>query len=141
MHPYRTHTCAELRPEHTGTKARLSGWVHVKRDHGNLLFVDLRDHHGLTQCVIDVESPLFKEVEGVRVESVVTLTGTVVERSAETVNPKHPTGEVELRIDGKVPHRAARRIGFKLQRAEISGSTLGWLAPMRGRVRRRMVPI
>ena len=99
MHPYRTHTCADLRPEHTGGTARLSGWVHAKRDHGNLLFVDLRDHHGLTQCVIDVESPLFKTVEAVRVESVVTLTGAVVERSAETVNPKHPTGQVELRID------------------------------------------
>ncbi len=121
MHPYRTHTCAELRPEHTGTKARLSGWVHVKRDHGNLLFVDLRDHHGLTQCVIDVESPLFKEVEGVRVESVVTLTGTVVERSPETVNPKHPTGQVELRIEAITVESAAEVLPVLVASDEEAG--------------------
>ena len=99
MHPYRTHHCGELRPDDTGREVRLSGWVHAKRDHGNLLFVDLRDHQGLTQCVIDVESPLFEAVEAVRVESVVTVTGPVVARSSETVNPKVPTGEVEVRID------------------------------------------
>ena len=66
MHPYRTHTCGELRPDHTGQTARLSGWVHRKRDHGNLLFIDLRDHYGLTQCVIDTSSPLFGVAETVR---------------------------------------------------------------------------
>ena len=98
MHPYRSHTCGELRPGNTGAEARISGWVHRKRDHGNLLFVDVRDHYGITQCVIDVSSPLFAEVEAVRPESVVTVTGKVVERSAETVNPNLPTGEVELAV-------------------------------------------
>ncbi len=98
MHPYRTHTCGELRLGHAGDVARLSGWVHRKRDHGNLLFVDLRDHYGLTQCVIDVSSPLFRAVEDVRLESVITVTGTVVKRSEDTINSKLPTGEVELAI-------------------------------------------
>ena len=99
MHAYRTHTCGELRREHEGEPARLSGWVHRKRDHGNLLFVDLRDHYGLTQCVIDSSSPVFAEVEAIRLEAVVTATGRVVRRSADTVNPDLPTGEVELVIE------------------------------------------
>ncbi|MCH7888362.1 MAG: aspartate--tRNA ligase [Proteobacteria bacterium] len=99
MHRYRTHTCGELRREHVGRTARLSGWVHRKRDHGNLLFVDLRDHYGLTQCVIDVDRPAFAAIETVRPESVVTITGKVVARSAETVNPKLATGEVEVTIE------------------------------------------
>ena len=98
MHPYRSHTCGELRLAHAGQSARLSGWVHRKRDHGHLLFVDLRDTHGLTQCVIDVSSPLFEALESARVESVITVTGPVVARAAETVNPELPTGEVELRV-------------------------------------------
>ena len=98
MHPYRTHTCGELRPAHVGRTARLSGWVHRKRDHGNLLFIDLRDHYGLTQCVIDISGPLFGLAEAVRAESVVTVTGEVVKREPETVNPNLPTGEVELAI-------------------------------------------
>ena len=99
MHAYRTHTCGELRREHEGEPARLSGWVHRKRDHGNLLFVDLRDHYGLTQCVIDSSSPVFAEVEAIRLEAVITATGRVVRRSADTVNPDLPTGEVELVIE------------------------------------------
>ncbi len=99
MHAYRTHTCGELRREHEGEPARLSGWVHRKRDHGNLLFVDLRDHYGLTQCVIDSSSPIFAEVEAIRLEAVITATGRVVRRSADTVNPDLPTGEVELVIE------------------------------------------
>jgi aspartyl-tRNA synthetase len=98
MHAYRTHTCGALRFVDAGKSARLSGWVHRKRDHGQLLFVDLRDHYGVTQTVIDVSSPLFKQADALKLESVITLTGTVVERSAETVNPKLPTGEVELQI-------------------------------------------
>jgi aspartyl-tRNA synthetase len=98
MHPYRTHTCGQLRLEHVGGEARLSGWVHRKRDHGQLLFVDLRDHYGITQCVVDVSSPIFKELEGARLESVVTVTGKVVARSKETVNPTLPTGEIELQV-------------------------------------------
>jgi len=98
MHAYRTHTCGALRLADAGKTARLSGWVHRKRDHGQLLFVDLRDHYGVTQTVIDVSSPLFKQADALKLESVVTLTGTVVERSPETVNRKLPTGEVELQI-------------------------------------------
>ncbi|HUL09148.1 MAG TPA: aspartate--tRNA ligase [Candidatus Acidoferrum sp.] len=98
MHIYRTHTCNALTAAEVGREARLSGWVHRKRDHGNLLFIDLRDHYGVTQCVIDTSSPLFKAVEAVRVESVVTITGKVVNRPAETVNPKLATGEIELQI-------------------------------------------
>ena len=102
MHPYRTHTCGELRASHAGSTVRLSGWVHRKRDHGHLLFLDLRDHYGITQCVIDTSSPLFATATGARPESVVTITGGVVIRTAETVNPQLPTGEVELRIDALI---------------------------------------
>ncbi|HEV2161921.1 MAG TPA: aspartate--tRNA ligase [Stellaceae bacterium] len=98
MHLYRTHNCGALRPDHEGKTVRLSGWVHRKRDHGQLLFVDLRDHFGVTQCVIDVASPLFKQADGLKLESVLTVTGKVVRRSPETVNPKLPTGGVELQI-------------------------------------------
>ena len=98
MHPYRTHTCGELRPDHIDETVRLSGWIHRMRDHGNLVFVDLRDHFGVTQCVIDVSSELFATVEAARVESVITVTGPVVARSEETVNPNIETGQVEVRI-------------------------------------------
>ncbi|MDR3438435.1 aspartate--tRNA ligase [Telmatospirillum sp.] len=98
MHCYRTHNCGQLRSQDAGTTVRLSGWVHRKRDHGNLLFVDLRDHYGLTQCVVDVSSPIFKILEAARPESVVTVTGKVVNRSADTINSKLPTGEIELQV-------------------------------------------
>lgn len=99
MHIYRTHTCGQLRSSHAGETVRLSGWVHRKRDHGNLIFIDLRDHYGLTQCVTDVDAPIFKIVETLRNESVITVTGKIVPRTPETVNPKMDTGEVELHID------------------------------------------
>ncbi len=99
MHPYRTHTCGELRLDDAGDPARLSGWVHRKRDHGNLLFVDVRDHYGVTQCVIDVSSPLFEIASTMRPESVMTVTGKVVRRSEDTVNSSLPTGDVELTIE------------------------------------------
>jgi aspartyl-tRNA synthetase len=98
MHAYRTHTCGALRVADTGRTVRLSGWAHRKRDHGQLLFIDLRDHYGITQCVIDISSPLFRMADALRLESVVTLTGRVAARSPETVNPKLDTGEVELVI-------------------------------------------
>jgi aspartyl-tRNA synthetase len=97
MHAYRTHSCAELRLGNVGDTVRLSGWVHRKRDHGHLLFVDLRDHHGITQIVTDTDSPAFKTLDRLRVESVVTVEGQVVARSAETVNPNLGTGEIEVR--------------------------------------------
>ena len=98
MHPYRTHTCGELRDANAGDTVRLSGWIHRKRDHGNLLFVDLRDQYGITQCVIDTSSPIFATVEDARLETVITVTGPVVARSEETVNPSLPTGTVEVGI-------------------------------------------
>ena len=98
MHLYRTHTCGQLRKSDAGSTARLSGWVHRKRDHGNLVFVDLRDHYGMTQCVIDIASPVFKILETARSESVITVTGKVVERSADTVNTRLPSGEIELQV-------------------------------------------
>ena len=97
MHAYRTHFCAELRASHVGEQVRLSGWVHRKRDHGGLLFVDLRDHYGLTQIVLDIDSDAFKILDRVRAESVVTITGDVVARDAATINPNLPTGEIEVR--------------------------------------------
>ena len=98
MHEYRTHRCGDLRIEHAGDKVRLSGWIHRKRDHGNLLFVDLRDHYGITQCVLDSSSPIFGIVEDARNETVICVTGKVVPRSEETINSSIPTGEVELVI-------------------------------------------
>ncbi len=97
MHIYRSHTCAQLRKSDVGSTVRLSGWIHRKRDHGNLLFVDLRDHYGLTQIVTDIDSEAFKVLEKMRAESVVTITGDVVARAAETVNANLPTGEIEVR--------------------------------------------
>ncbi len=96
MHLYRTHTCGQLRASDTGSQVRLSGWVHRKRDHGGLIFIDLRDHYGLTQLVISPSTPGFDVVEHVRAESVIRVDGEVVARSAETVNPNLPTGEVEI---------------------------------------------
>src|SRR6476619_4257396 len=97
MHPYRTKTCGELRKENVGQTVRLSGWVHRVRDHGGLLFIDLRDHYGITQCVVDPASPAFTEAEKLKPEWVVRVDGEVVARSAETINPTLPTGEVEVR--------------------------------------------
>ena len=99
MHPYRTHRCGDLRKSDVGSEARLSGWVHRKRDHGQLLFIDLRDHAGLTQLVFQPGTAPFAGAEAVRLESVITVTGRVVARTPETVNPSLPTGEVELVVD------------------------------------------
>jgi aspartyl-tRNA synthetase len=98
MHAYRSHTCGALRATDAGRTARLSGWVHAKRDHGGLLFIDLRDHYGITQCVFPAGSPAFTAADAVRPESVITVTGEVVTREAGTVNPRLPTGEIELRV-------------------------------------------
>jgi aspartyl-tRNA synthetase len=97
MHAYRSHNCGQLRASDVGQTVRLSGWVHRKRDHGHLLFVDLRDHFGITQVVVDTDSPAFQTLDRLRVESVVTVEGDVVARSAETVNPNLATGEIEVR--------------------------------------------
>src|SRR5205085_10134027 len=97
MHAYRTHNCAALRASNVGETVRLSGSVHRKRDHGHLLFVDLRDHYGITQIVTDTDSAAFKVLDRIRVESVVTVEGQVVARSPETVNATLPTSERALR--------------------------------------------
>jgi aspartyl-tRNA synthetase len=107
MHPYRTHTSGALRAADAGTTARLSGWVHAKRDHGGLLFIDLRDHYGITQCVFAADTPAFSAANAVRVESVITVTGQVVPREPGTVNPRLPTGEIELRAIELVVQSAA----------------------------------
>ncbi len=98
MHAYRTHTCGALRASDTGAQVRLSGWIHRKRDHGGLIFVDLRDHYGLTQLVLHPGTPGFKIVEHLRAESVIRADGEVVKRSADTINPNLPTGEVEVKV-------------------------------------------
>ncbi len=124
MHPYRTHSCGELRLAHAGETARLSGWVHRKRDHGQLLFVDLRDTFGLTQCVIDVSSPLFTELEAVRVESVITVTGPVVERAPETVNQSLPTGEIEVRVEALEVRSRAEVLPLQVNSEEDAGEEI-----------------
>ena len=98
MHIYRSHTCGALRASDAGSQTRLSGWIHRKRDHGGLLFIDLRDHYGLTQLVFDPSSPGFAKVERLRAESVIRIDGKVVARDAATINANLPTGEVEVYV-------------------------------------------
>jgi len=104
---YRTHTCGALRAGDVGRTVRLSGWVHRRRDHGGLLFIDLRDHYGLTQCVFHAGSPHLAAAETVRLESVITVTGAVVAREASAINPKLPTGEVEVAVQDLAVQSAA----------------------------------
>ncbi|GGZ40122.1 aspartate--tRNA ligase [Asticcacaulis endophyticus] len=98
MHIYRSHTCGALRATDDQAVVRLSGWVHRKRDHGGLLFIDLRDHYGLTQLVFDPATPGFDKVERVRAESVIRIDGKVVKRTSDTINANLPTGEVEVQV-------------------------------------------
>ena len=98
MHHYRSHTCAALRAENIDENVRLSGWVHRKRDHGGLLFIDLRDHYGLTQLVLEPSSPHFEMAERIRAESVIRIEGKVVARDDEAKNPNLPTGEIEIYV-------------------------------------------
>ena len=98
MHKFRTHTCVELTKKNKDQKIALAGWINKKRDHGNLLFVDLRDNFGVTQCVIDKSNKFFKELEKLQLESVIKIDGVVVERSQETINSDLNTGEIEVKI-------------------------------------------
>jgi aspartyl-tRNA synthetase len=118
MHAYRTHSCGALRATDAGATARLSGWVHSKRDHGGLLFVDLRDHFGMTQIVFAAGSPGFATVDALRVESVITVTGAVVLREGATVNPRLPTGEIELRAADVVVQSTADVLPLQVAGAE-----------------------
>ena len=112
MHAYRSHTCAALTAANAGETVRLSGWVHRVRDHGGVLFIDLRDHYGITQVLCDGDSAAFKELEKVRAEWVIRIDGTVKLRDASLVNAKIPTGEIEVyvrevevlgAVDGELP--------------------------------------
>ena len=114
LNPYRTHTCGALRLKNTKETVRLSGWVHRKRDHGQLLFIDLRDHYGITQCVIDSDSPFFHEAESIRLESVITVTALVVERTAETINSHMATGEIEVIIDEMIVQSKANLLPLQV---------------------------
>ncbi len=98
---YRTHTCGALTKQEIGKEVKLSGWVHSKRDHGNLMFIDLRDNYGLTQIVVDKDAPCFKDFEDIRIETVIQIDGTVLARAEGTLNPKLSTGEIEVAA-GKV---------------------------------------
>ncbi|MBN8818091.1 MAG: aspartate--tRNA ligase [Sphingomonas sp.] len=110
MHAYRTHLCGELRASHAGETVRVSGWVHRKRDHGDLVFIDLRDHYGMVQIVTEVDGPVFSVIESLKPESVVTITGTVEVRAKEAVNPNLPTGEMEIRAADAVVLSAAQEL-------------------------------
>ncbi len=98
MHAYRTHTCGQLTAEHSGQQVKISGWVHRIRDHGQLCFLDVRDHYGVTQCVVDASAAIFADVQRLKNESVVTVVGDVVARSAETVNKDLVTGAIEVKM-------------------------------------------
>ena len=98
MHAYRTHTCAALTKSNEGDMVRLSGWVHRVRDHGGVLFIDLRDHYGVTQVIADADSPVFNQVEAVRSEWCIRIDGNVLARDESLINPKLPTGEIEVFI-------------------------------------------
>ena len=99
MNKYRSHNCNELRKKDVGNKVLLSGWINKKRDHGNLLFIDLRDNYGITQCIVDKENSSFSTIEKMQLETVVKIEGDVVPRSNETINKEIDTGEIEVAID------------------------------------------
>ena len=99
MNKYRSHHCGELNKVNVGENIILSGWINKKRDHGNLLFIDLRDHYGITQCVIDKKNKQFNDLESISLESVIRINGVVIERSEDTINKNLPTGEIEIKIN------------------------------------------
>ena len=143
MHAYRTHTCGALRASDDGREVRLSGWVHSKRDHGGLLFIDLRDHYGMTQLVLAAGSAPFAAAEAARPESVVTATGRVVLRQGNTVNPKLPTGEIEIVVDTLAIQSEAAVLPMQVAGAENFPDELRlryrYLDLRRDRVHRNMV--
>ena len=98
MNKYRSHNCNELRKKDVGKNVFLSGWINKKRDHGNLLFIDLRDNYGITQCIIDKDNSNFNQLEKIQLETVIKINGKVVDRSDETINKDIDTGEIEVSI-------------------------------------------
>lgn len=120
MHKYRTHNCSELSKINVGQTVKLSGWVHSKRDHGSLIFIDLRDHFGLAQCVIDQQNTKLNldEIASIKLESVIIVTGEVKARAAEVVNPNIKTGEIEVRIESLIVESLAEQIPFQINADE-----------------------
>ena len=114
MHAYRTHSCGQLRSSHVGSNVKLSGWVFRKRDHGNLLFVDLRDHYGITQVVVNRDSQAFKLIESVKLESVICIEGIVDSRGTDRINPELSTGEIEVKASSVVLLSAAADVPFPI---------------------------
>jgi len=121
MHIYRSHNCDQLRESDVGSTVRISGWIHRKRDHGQLVFIDLRDHFGITQCVADSSDDTFAAVEATRNESVVTITGKVVKRTDETINKTLPTGHIEVRIESYEIQSEAELLPLQVNSDEDAG--------------------
>ena len=112
MNQYRTHTCGQLRAENIGETVKIAGWIHRKRNLGSLCFIDLRDHYGITQCVLDSSSDLFDSIKDIRVESVIGVAGKVIKR--ESVNPNMPTGDVEIAVESIEVHSTADVVPFQV---------------------------
>ena len=131
MHPYRSHTCAELDLGHAGQTVRLAGWVHRKRDHGGLLFIDLRDHYGITQLVVDGDSPAFAAAEAVRAEWVIRVDGLAKARAPQLVNPKIQTGGIEVYVErAEVLEEEEKKVNIQRRQGSSTGSsTCGGRAP------------
>jgi aspartyl-tRNA synthetase len=157
MHAYRSHTCGQLRKSHVGETVKLSGWVHRKREHANALFIDLRDHYGISQVVVYPTASFYEDLKRCPSESVITVTGELLARDAEAINPEIPTGEVELRVDEAIIESAAaplplpvfgeqdypEEIRLKHRYLDLRRETLHKNIIMRGQVinslRRRMI--
>ena len=156
MHAYRSHSCAELNASHEGETVRLSGWVHRVRDHGGVLFIDLRDHYGVTQILADPDSPVFAQVEKVRSEWCIRIDGEVKARDADLVNPKIPTGNIEVFIrdlevlgtadelplivfgDQEYPEETRLRYRFLDLRREVMQQNMKLRSDVVASIRRRM---
>ncbi len=124
MHAYRTHTCADLRADHVGQTVRLSGWINRKREHAGPLFIDLRDHYGITQCVILESNAAYEALRRARVETVVTLTGDLRARAADAVNDKLPTGAVELYVETVTIQSSADQLPLQVNSNDDSGEDI-----------------
>lgn len=114
MHRYRSHTCGELRASDVSADVRLSGWLHNRRDLGGILFIDLRDHYGITQLVARPGTPAYEALDKINKESVVRVDGKVVSRGAENINPELPTGEVEVEVSSVELLGAAQQLPFQI---------------------------
>ena len=112
MNEYRTHTCGQLRAADVGQTVLLAGWIHKKRNLGNLCFVDLRDHYGITQCVFDSSSDLFEKIQNLRLESVIGIEGVVIMR--ESINKNIPTGDIEIKVQKLTVHSEADTLPFQV---------------------------